>query len=254
MLNHVCAHQASSGSRPRSRWLAGGHTRRRGRCVGGGSNYAGLSFSYAADVLAGAPRPISSRRARCLSHADTQHLRLRLRRHRGDDPVDAHVHARSRLRPGPRPHGPARYHGDAPSLCGLVKAGLYEAKTYPQVPVFEAAVMFARSEGWLPGPGQPTRSRERSMRHLPRARPTRSESCCQPVRPRPFRHQCLRGLSRRQAQGPATERGGPGRLTGKPSPSAGERLGDRRSPQSTKRDGSPRHFPRRARISCGLYA
>jgi len=59
----------------------------------------------------------------------------------GHDFVPAPVHA-----------GGLRYHGDAPSLCGLVKAGLYEAKSYPQVPVFEAAVMFARSEGWLPGP------------------------------------------------------------------------------------------------------
>jgi tryptophan synthase beta chain len=59
----------------------------------------------------------------------------------GHDFVPAPVHA-----------GGLRYHGDAPSLCGLVKAGLYEAKSYPQIPVFEAAVMFARSEGWLPGP------------------------------------------------------------------------------------------------------
>ena len=34
----------------------------------------------------------------------------------------------------------------------MVKAGLYEARAYPQLPVFEAAVAFARSEGWLPGP------------------------------------------------------------------------------------------------------
>jgi tryptophan synthase beta chain len=59
----------------------------------------------------------------------------------GHDFVPAPVHA-----------GGLRYHGDAPSLCGLVKAGMYEAKAYAQVPVFEAAVQFARAEGFLPGP------------------------------------------------------------------------------------------------------
>jgi tryptophan synthase beta chain len=29
---------------------------------------------------------------------------------------------------------------------------MYEAKAYAQVPVFEAAVQFARTEGFLPGP------------------------------------------------------------------------------------------------------
>ena len=59
----------------------------------------------------------------------------------GHDFVPAPVHA-----------GGLRYHGDAPSLCGLVKAGMYEAKAYAQVPVFDAAVQFARTEGFLPGP------------------------------------------------------------------------------------------------------
>ena len=86
----------------------------------------------------------------------------------GHDFVPAPVHA-----------GGLRYHGDAPSLCGLVKAGLYEAKAYPQVPVFEAAVMFARYGGVAPGPGARARAQgARSMRHWRRARPTRSASCC----------------------------------------------------------------------------
>ena len=48
--------------------------------------------------------------------------------------------------------GGLRYHGDAPSLCGLVKAGVVEARAYRQNETFESAVQFARSEGIIPAP------------------------------------------------------------------------------------------------------
>jgi tryptophan synthase beta chain len=54
--------------------------------------------------------------------------------------------------PPPVHAGGLRYHGDAPSLCGLVKAGVFEARAYPQTLVFESAVRFARAEGFVPGP------------------------------------------------------------------------------------------------------
>jgi tryptophan synthase beta chain len=48
--------------------------------------------------------------------------------------------------------GGLRYHGDAPMLCGLVRADLVEARAYGQNEIFEAAVRFARTEGIIPGP------------------------------------------------------------------------------------------------------
>jgi tryptophan synthase beta chain len=48
--------------------------------------------------------------------------------------------------------GGLRYHGDAPMLCGLVKAGMVQAKAYNQNDIFTAAIRFARSEGIIPGP------------------------------------------------------------------------------------------------------
>jgi tryptophan synthase beta chain len=54
--------------------------------------------------------------------------------------------------PPPVHAGGLRYHGDAPLLCGLVKAGIVEARAFRQNPTFEAAVMFARSEGIVPAP------------------------------------------------------------------------------------------------------
>ena len=48
--------------------------------------------------------------------------------------------------------GGLRYHGAAPVLCLMVKMGLIEAEAYTQNPVFEAGVLFAKTEGYLPAP------------------------------------------------------------------------------------------------------
>jgi tryptophan synthase beta chain len=54
--------------------------------------------------------------------------------------------------PPPIHAGGLRYHGDAPTLCLLQKEGAIESKAYDQVSVFEAAAMFARTEGIIPAP------------------------------------------------------------------------------------------------------
>jgi tryptophan synthase beta chain len=48
--------------------------------------------------------------------------------------------------------GGLRYHGDAPLLCLLVHEKIIEARAVHQVPVFEAARLFARTEGIVPAP------------------------------------------------------------------------------------------------------
>ena len=48
--------------------------------------------------------------------------------------------------------GGLRYHGASPLISHLVKLGHIQAKAYTQIPVFEAAIQFARTEGILPAP------------------------------------------------------------------------------------------------------
>ena len=48
--------------------------------------------------------------------------------------------------------GGLRYHGDAPLLCQLVHEKVIEARAYAQNPVFEAARLFAETEGIIPAP------------------------------------------------------------------------------------------------------
>ena len=48
--------------------------------------------------------------------------------------------------------GGLRYHGASPLASHLFSLGVFEARAYPQLPVFEAAVLFARSEAIIPAP------------------------------------------------------------------------------------------------------
>jgi tryptophan synthase beta chain len=48
--------------------------------------------------------------------------------------------------------GGLRYHGMAPLVSLLHHAGIVEAVSYPQLKCFEAAILFARSEGIIAAP------------------------------------------------------------------------------------------------------
>src|SRR4051795_2142688 len=154
VLNHVCLHQTVIGQEAIAQMeMAGEEPDVIVGCVGGGSNFAGLTFPFVRRVLreqaktrflAAEPAacPTLTRGAYRYDFGDTVGMTPLLPMYTlGHDFVPPPVHA-----------GGLRYHGDAPSLCGLVKAGVFEARAYPQNAVFDAAVRFARSEGFVPGP------------------------------------------------------------------------------------------------------
>jgi len=60
--------------------------------------------------------------------------------------------------------GGLRYHGDAPLLCLVYDEGYVEAIAYAQNPVFEAAMLFARTEGIIRPRKRPTPSAQPSMK------------------------------------------------------------------------------------------
>jgi tryptophan synthase beta chain len=122
-------------------------------CVGGGSNFAGLSFPFLRSVLRGEAQmrflaaepsacPTLTRGVYRYDFGDTAGLTpLMAMFTLGHDFVPPPVHA-----------GGLRYHGDAPMICALVRAGAIEARAYRQNETFAAAVRFARSEGIIPAP------------------------------------------------------------------------------------------------------
>jgi tryptophan synthase beta chain len=122
-------------------------------CVGGGSNFGGITVPFLRGTLRGenqiryvaaepAACPTLTRGVYAYDYGDTAGLTPLMPMFTlGHDFVPPPVHA-----------GGLRYHGDAPMLCGLVKAGAVEARAYKQNETFEAAVRFARCEGIIPAP------------------------------------------------------------------------------------------------------
>jgi tryptophan synthase beta chain len=154
VLNHVLLHQTVIGQEAAAQMeMAGDQPDLIIGCVGGGSNFAGLAFPFVRRVLRGEASmrflaaeptacPTLTRGAYRYDFGDTAGLTPLMPMFTlGHDFVPPPVHA-----------GGLRYHGDAPVICGLVRAGLIEARAYRQNETFDAAVRFARSEGIIPAP------------------------------------------------------------------------------------------------------
>lgn len=153
VLNHVILHQTIVGQETKAQLkkigvepdiLIG--------CVGGGSNFAGFCFPFFPEKKQGKNiRFIAVEPTACptltkglyrYDYGDTARMTPLVKMYTlGHTFVPAGIHA-----------GGLRYHGDAPLLCLLYDEGLVEAVAYPQNPVFEAAVLFARTEGIIPAP------------------------------------------------------------------------------------------------------
>jgi tryptophan synthase beta chain len=123
-------------------------------CAGGGSNFAGLSFPFAADKLTGKKkklRIIAVEPAACPSltkgvytydFGDTVGMTPLVKMHTlGHGFIPAPLHA-----------GGLRYHGMAPLVSKLYEEKVIEAVAVPQIATFQAAIEFARSEGIIPAP------------------------------------------------------------------------------------------------------
>ena len=155
VVNHVLLHQTVIGQEARKQMeMVGAYPDVVIGCVGGGSNYAGLSYPFLADRLSGArPKtrfiaaepdacPTLTRGVYAHDFGDTA----------GIGPVARMFTLGHNFVPDPIHAGGLRYHGDAPSLCVLVEHGHIEPRAYAQRQCFAEAVRFARTEGFLPGP------------------------------------------------------------------------------------------------------
>ncbi len=154
VLNHVLLHQTVIGQEAMAQMeIAGEYPDTVVACVGGGSNFGGLTFPFLRRTIRDGTKtrfiaaepaacPTLTRGVYAYDFGDTVGLTPLMPMYTlGHDFVPPPVHA-----------GGLRYHGDSPLLCGLVKAGLVEPRAYRQNETFGAAVLFARSEGIIPAP------------------------------------------------------------------------------------------------------
>ena len=154
VLNHVLLHQSIIGLEAKKQFesidvqpdvIAG--------CIGGGSNFSGFAYPFIADKLKGKlnadfvacePKavPSTTRGVYTYDFGDTAEMTPLLKMYTiGHKYLSPPIHS-----------GGLRYHGKAPSLCYLINKGHVRSVAYHQNEVFQAARIFAQTEGVIPAP------------------------------------------------------------------------------------------------------
>jgi len=156
VLNHVLMHQTVIGLETKKQLeMADEYPDTIFGCVGGGSSFSGLYWPFYHDkVSKKAPKDaelIAVESAACpkvtkgyytYDHFDAARMTPMGKMHTlGHMFTPAPIHA-----------GGLRYHGMAPTLCLLKEEGMIKSKAYNQKQIFEAATLFAQTEGIVPAP------------------------------------------------------------------------------------------------------
>jgi tryptophan synthase beta chain len=155
VANHVLLHQTIIGQEAMKQMeMAGFYPDIIIGCVGGGSNFAGMFLPFVKDKIKGKKRNlriICAEPQACPSLTKGPYA-WDFGDEAGLAPILKMYTLGHKFMPPPVHAGGLRYHGMAPIVCHLYKLGFVEAKAEYQIPVFEAAVKFARSEGIIPAP------------------------------------------------------------------------------------------------------
>ncbi len=139
-------------------------------CTGGGSNFGGLAFPFLREKLAGRMDPT----IRCVEPAACPSLTRGEYRYDFGDTIGMtpllkmHTLGHAFI-PDPIHAGGLRYHGMAPLVSHVYELGLAEAEAIPQVECFQAALMFARTQGIVPAP-EPTHAIAAAIREANRCK------------------------------------------------------------------------------------
>jgi tryptophan synthase beta chain len=154
VLNHVLMHQTIVGLEAKKQFeiidkypdvICG--------CIGGGSNFAGFAYPFMMDRLndktqtefvACEPKavPSTTKGTYTYDFGDSAGMTPLLKMYTiGHDYIPPPIHS-----------GGLRYHGKAPSLSFLINNGYIKSIAYHQTEVFEAAKIFAQTEGMIPAP------------------------------------------------------------------------------------------------------
>jgi len=154
VMNHVMLHQTIIGLEAQKQLKIAGIKKVDTviGCAGGGSNFAGLAFPFTQDKINGqdieiipvepASCPTLTRAPFAYDHGDVAKMTPMLAMHSlGHDFVPAPIHA-----------GGLRYHGMSPLVSQAVAHGLMSPMSIKQLECYEAAMIFARTEGMIVAP------------------------------------------------------------------------------------------------------
>ncbi len=153
VLNHVLLHQTVIGLELKEQLkIVGDYPDVIVGCCGGGSNFGGIILPFVPDKLEGkdikfigvepTSCPTMTKGVYAYDYGDTAKLTPLLKMYTlGHDFIPPAIHA-----------GGLRYHGMAPIVSTLVKMGVVEPISRHQTGVFEAAKIFAETEGFVGAP------------------------------------------------------------------------------------------------------
>lgn len=154
VLNHVCMHQTIIGLESKKQLESiGAYPDVVIGCMGGGSNFAGIALPYVhdkivnnktIDIIGAEPEacPTVTRGDFDFDYGDTAGMAPIMKMYTlGHAFIPPKIHA-----------GGLRYHGMAPLISALVNQNFIDAKAYHQNEIFDAGVLFSRTEGIVPAP------------------------------------------------------------------------------------------------------
>ena len=154
VLNHVMLHQSIIGLEAKAQLKMVGIKKPDViiGCAGGGSNFAGLAFPFTQDKINGADIeivpveptacPTMTRGPFAYDFGDTACT----------TPLMAMYTLGHAFVPPPIHAGGLRYHGMAPLVCQCIVEGLHTPRAIDQVECYEAALTWARTEGFICAP------------------------------------------------------------------------------------------------------
>ncbi len=176
VLNHVLLHQTVIGEEMLQQMeMAGEYPDMVIACTGGGSNFGGFAFPFIREnlqkgkgtqIIAAEPAasPSLTKGKYAFDYGDTAQMAPVVKMHTlGHDFIPPAIHA-----------GGLRYHGMSPQVSALVEHGFVEARSVNQLATFEAALLFARTEGIIPAP-EPTHAVRVAMDEALRCKETGEE-------------------------------------------------------------------------------
>jgi len=153
VMNHVILHQTVIGLEAKTQLeKLGDYPDVILGCCGGGSNFAGIAFPFLQDKFAGKKlRAVAIEPTACptltkgvfaYDYGDLGKL----------TPLSKMYTLGSGFMPSGIHAGGLRYHGESPLVSQLYHDGFIEAQSYNQRETFEAALLFAKTEGIVPAP------------------------------------------------------------------------------------------------------
>ncbi len=154
VLNHVLLHQTIIGLETKKQ-LEKANEKKVDvviGCVGGGSNFAGLSFPFMLDKINGADIDIIAVEPASCPTLTRAPYHYDFGDNAGLTPLLAMHTLGHGFIPPPIHAGGLRYHGVAPLISHAVNLGLARAQALHQLECYEAAMLFARTEGIIPAP------------------------------------------------------------------------------------------------------